>query len=170
MSTQTPARRVVRETNGRRTFTDEQAQDIILSYLRGQHSTAWLAREHGVNQAAMYKMCTGATYRDQYRKALARHNGTSAFLGWSEPPATNMGRPTSSAMSELMMLLRAHPGRWAQVRQNAPGQNKNPGVQYLKTMGLDAEARREADGSWSVWARYPVTFAVAAGINPAAAA
>ena len=170
MSPQNPARPVVRETNGRRSFTDEQAQAIILSYLRGEHSTAYLARQYGVTQAAMYKMCTGTTYRDQHRKAQARYAGTTAHLEWEEPPATNRGRPTGAAMSELMMLLRAHPGRWAKVRETAPGNtSRNPGVQYLKTLGLEAESRRGTDGSWSVWARWPVTFSGTGTANAVAA-
>lgn len=79
-----------------------------------------------------------------------------AVVEWSEPPIrTGRGRdPRKSALfNNVVEALRAEPGKWAIVRTDCSEKGARP----FKRRGCETSVRADGAGTFTVWARWPVS-------------
>lgn len=72
-------------------------------------------------------------------------------IEWAEPPAAKTGR--RGVINELGPELKAEPGRWARVETATYSSRPHA----WRKKGFEAVARKNADGTYDVYARWPET-------------
>lgn len=73
---------------------------------------------------------------------------------WEDPPEAKYGPRSPGRLRELVDQLRAHPGKWALVKANAPKSGTTN--YYLRDRyGCEVVQRSNADGTFNIYARWP---------------
>jgi hypothetical protein len=72
-------------------------------------------------------------------------------IEWVDPPPPPRGRYRD--VKGFIAKLQANPGQWAVVRKDAPSHNER---QYLQRCGVEAVSRSNGDGTFTIYARWPV--------------
>ena len=75
-------------------------------------------------------------------------------LEWGTPPPKRAGGGTAvGAWDMTVVALRDNPGKWARL---VAGRDKQPSTHALKRVGCETTVRRLENGTWDLWARWPV--------------
>lgn len=75
----------------------------------------------------------------------------AGILRWEDPPPC---KRVSAETGALVAELKAHPGQWAVIREGAKSVSSIR--EALRKHGCDASSRRHEDGSFTLWAQWPV--------------
>jgi hypothetical protein len=127
-----------------RALTAEQASALQLEYRAGGISTTALGHKYGVSQQTAHRIATGRMYAD-LPSAPPR-------TAWTDPDVRTWGNPTEDELRALKAMLRAYPGRWAQVKRT---RSKPAAADCWSKWGVECEARKIAPGHWGLFVRWP---------------
>lgn len=70
------------------------------------------------------------------------------------PPASSGGRGNRSQYDDALAAAQAEPGEWFVLIDSA--QHSGTGADAMRRRGCEITVRRNDDGSWKVWYRFPV--------------
>ena len=76
-------------------------------------------------------------------------------IQWEDPPE-GIGRGRYDRTSPVLAALKGNPGRWAKV---ASGRKSSSAGTTFRKKGCEVQTHRESDGTYTVWARWPMAEA-----------
>ena len=82
-------------------------------------------------------------------KRTVRH--TNGAVEWEDPPPSR----TNGAREAFWAALDANPGRWAIYRRDA--KSSGTGLTFIRARGYETTSRTNPDGTFTIYARKPVS-------------